>query len=522
MIVIKGCLKYGHAFEVFPAIVCNRLLSEAVDDGSFIMLYGAGCCYKYKAEGFGSYEEVCHASQVRINIECAEFCSWLQKILRREKMSVKKCIRNLFVAITMSLILAGIVPSLPYEATSQFSTVEAATKVKLNKSKATLIKGQTLQLKMSGTKKKATWSSSNKKIATVSSNGKVTAKAKGTATITAKVSGKKYTCKITVETPKINKTSLTLNAKKSYTLKVTGTTQKITWKSSNTSIASVNAKGKVTAKKAGKATITAAIGNKKYSCKLTVKPAIVSVTSVKLNASSRTIEVGDTISLKATVSPSNATNKAVTWSSSNTSVATVSSSGVVKGKAAGTATITVKTKDGGKKYTCKVKVINPEPTMADYYAELKTYIKKYGYTNSSGNKFISKSVYSGGTEFTYGIVYETRTDTYSFIMTMDNGTSQSSVAMDVNVLRDDYVYPEFIYVYEDAGAAFRTEACFSADLYYGQDVTFTITGTTGHFSTSTMRELSNTALQLAFTEWNALLLDTVGITLYDLGFTSYL
>lgn len=85
----------------------------------------------------------------------------------------------------------------------------------------------------------------------------------------------------------------------------------------------------------------------------------ISVTSVSLNRSSATLEKGDTLSLSATVSPSNASNKSVTWSSSNTSVATVSSSGVVTAKSAGTATITVKTSDGNKTAKCTITVKNP-------------------------------------------------------------------------------------------------------------------------------------------------------------------
>lgn len=77
--------------------------------------------------------------------------------------------------------------------------INAATKVKINKTKASIYVGKTLQLKISGTKKKVTWKSSNKKIATVTSKGKVKGVKKGTAKITATVSKKKYTCKVTVK-----------------------------------------------------------------------------------------------------------------------------------------------------------------------------------------------------------------------------------------------------------------------------------------------------------------------------------
>ena len=118
--------------------------------------------------------------------------------------------------------------------------------------------------------KKIKWSSSNKKIATVSSKGKVTAKKKGTATITAKVSGKSYKCKVTVKNPYLNATKKKLEVKKTYTLKLTGATAK-KYTSSKKSVATVSSKGKITAVKAGTATITVTDSNKKtYKCVITV------------------------------------------------------------------------------------------------------------------------------------------------------------------------------------------------------------------------------------------------------------
>ena len=149
--------------------------------------------------------------------------------------------------------------------------VQAASKVKINKTKATGYVGKTTTLKVSGTKKAVKWKTSNKKVATVSSKGKVTAKKAGSATITAKVSGKSYKCKVTVKNPSLNKSKATLEEGKTLTLKLTGATAK-SYKSSNTSVATVSSKGKITAKSAGTATITCTASNKKtYTCKVTVK-----------------------------------------------------------------------------------------------------------------------------------------------------------------------------------------------------------------------------------------------------------
>lgn len=157
----------------------------------------------------------------------------------------------------------------------------------------------------------------------------------------------------------LDKTSATLMEGQTTTLTATvsptGANKSVTWSSSNTSVASVSSTGKVTAKKAGTATITAktADGGYKATCKVTVTPK--KVTGVTLNKTSATITKGSTTTLTATVSPTGA-NKSVIWSSSNSSVATVSSTGKVTAKNAGTANIIVTTAEGGYTATCKVTV----------------------------------------------------------------------------------------------------------------------------------------------------------------------
>lgn len=105
----------------------------------------------------------------------------------------------------------------------------SAAAPKLSKTKVTLLKGEKITLKVTGTKKKVTWSSSKKNIATVTSKGQVLAKKKGSATITAKVNKKSYKCVVKVEDPKLSKTSLTLTEKKTSSIKLNGTTVKVTY-----------------------------------------------------------------------------------------------------------------------------------------------------------------------------------------------------------------------------------------------------------------------------------------------------
>ena len=159
---------------------------------------------------------------------------------------------------------------------------------------------------------------------------------------------------VSVSDAKLNKKSVSLNVGKTYTLKVSGIKGKITWTSSQKSVATVSSKGVVKAKKKGNTVITAKYGKKKFICKVTVKQP---VTSIKLNKTSATLNKGKSLTLKATVLPGNANNKSVTWSSSNEKVATVSSKGVIKAVGNGKAVIVAKAKDGsGKKASCKITV----------------------------------------------------------------------------------------------------------------------------------------------------------------------
>ena len=134
--------------------------------------------------------------------------------------------------------------------------------------------------------------------------------------------------------------------------------QNVTYSSSNTAVATVSATGLVTGVSAGTAVITAtaeAANSTTVSNTISIKVNAISVTSVSLNASSASIKAGKTTTLVPTILPSNATNKSVNWSTSNSSVATVSG-GLVTGVAAGTATITATTVDGNKTATCVVTV----------------------------------------------------------------------------------------------------------------------------------------------------------------------
>lgn len=168
----------------------------------------------------------------------------------------------LSVCITVMLCL-------PTSLFMEIANVSAAS-MKLSAKSIVLIKGQKKTLKVKGTKKKVKWKTSKKSVATVSKKGVITAKGKGSATITATVSGKKLNCKVKVEKPSLNQTSVVLPLGRTYTLKLKGTGQKVKWSSNSPSIATVNSKGMITPKKLGKAKITATVLGKKYTCHIKV------------------------------------------------------------------------------------------------------------------------------------------------------------------------------------------------------------------------------------------------------------
>lgn len=254
---------------------------------------------------------------------------------------IKKLCCALFIVSVFLFFIPIVFPNI----VNNSYTVQAATKIKLNVTKKTLVKGSTYTLKITGTSKKVTWSSSNKKVATVNSNGKVTAVGKGTATIKAKVGSKTYSCKITVQAPSLSSTKRTMIKGTTYTLKVSGTTLSKKWSSSNKKVATVNSSGKITAVGKGTTTIKVTIGGKTYSCKVTVETPSISTTKC-------TMIKGTTY----TLSMKGNTQK-VTWSSSNKKIATVNSKGTVTAIAKGTTTI--KATIGSKTYSCKVTVEAP-------------------------------------------------------------------------------------------------------------------------------------------------------------------
>lgn len=226
--------------------------------------------------------------------------------------------------------------------------------------------------------------SSNASVAAVSSNGVITAKSKGSCVITATAtdgSGKSAKCRVTVVRPvtnvKLNAHTISWNVGKKAHFRptVTPTTASnisVKYTSSNTRVATVDGNGLLTAVGKGTCTVTctAADGSgKKDTCKVTVKQPVRKLTI----SGGSSVNEGSSIELKAVAAPSNATNKNVTWSSSDKTVAKVSSTGKVTALKAGKATIKCTAKDGSRvaaSKTVTVKAVKPTgQKIADYAAQ---------------------------------------------------------------------------------------------------------------------------------------------------------
>ncbi|MDE6522521.1 MAG: Ig-like domain-containing protein, partial [Muribaculaceae bacterium] len=276
------------------------------------------------------------------------------------------------IAVGTSTVTASAIDGSGVTATCQVTVLPTPIEsITLNSPSLSLTEGDTATLTATiapadATDKSVTWSSSDESVVTVSANGEVTAVNAGTATITATSSnGKTASCTVTVADKiidaaeiELSESSAELKVGEATTLTATvlpeNTTDKtVTWSSSNMSVATVDANGKIIAVALGEATITATCGNVKATCKVTVVPT--PVTSVTLSTHSLSLTEGETATLSATIAPEDATDKTVTWTSSDEAVATVSEDGVVTAVKGGTATITA-TSANGKTADCTVTV----------------------------------------------------------------------------------------------------------------------------------------------------------------------
>ena len=252
----------------------------------------------------------------------------------------------------------------------------ATTKVTAAENSVTIPKGKTYMLDFDidpiDFHEVITTKSSNTAVATVDETGKITAVAPGTATIKIIVGGASASCKVTVTQAvtkiTLNKTKLSLDVPQTYQLTAAITpsdasNKTLNWTSSNPAAATVDANGLVTAVGNGTAVIKAESTDGtgiSASCTVTViDPSKIPVSGIALDKNTLSLEAMEDYQLTATVSPANAANKGLVWSSSNEAVATVDSNGKVTAVAKGTVTITAAAADGyGASASCTVTVTN--------------------------------------------------------------------------------------------------------------------------------------------------------------------
>lgn len=356
------------------------------------------------------------------------------------------------------------------------SSAASTQKVQISARKMTLIKGQKKTLKLKGNRKKVKWSSTKKAVAAVSAKGVVTARKAGTTVIKAKVGTKTYSCKVIVEAPKLNKTSITLKEGSSYQLKMIGTRQKVKWSSSSKSVVTVSATGKVKAKQVKKDTsarITGSVGGKKYSCKVLVKDVKAATPETEAPKPSQPETEAPKPSQPETEAP---------------------------------------------------KPSQPEPEapkpQATGFARLKDYILTFGKENTAGNYFINMKNLYKGTNYTYGIVYNRVEDQLEFLFLTESGKNESSMTM--YVMENPVSAPtNYLFLMKNLSGGFEVKANLNPATYDGESkIAFQVEKSVGGAPYQAINDLANAAVQTGFAGWSKLL-DYAGITFKDLGFVAY-
>ena len=281
----------------------------------------------------------------------------------------KHCLMLFAVLVLLSVFLSGCNGGSGGE-----STTVSVTEIALNHNTLVMTEGSTASLTATispadATDKSITWASSNPTVASVE-NGTVTAHSEGVAVIIATTTnGKTVTCTVTVEKLVVPVTDILLDSSSlnltvgshtalTATVSPTDATDKsITWTSSDSSVVTVDG-GNVTAVSAGTAVITATTSSgKAATCIVTVEKLVVPVTDILLDRASLNLTVGENIVLTATISPADATDKSITWASSNPTVATVDG-GKISAHSAGV-TVIIATTANGKTAVATVTVNSP-------------------------------------------------------------------------------------------------------------------------------------------------------------------
>lgn len=359
---------------------------------------------------------------------------------------IRKLLLSITFAFALLLALPAILPDYSYT-----TEVQAAQQVKKS---LTIFKGNAFRISVNtNAPTKWKWTSSNSSVATVSyttaasNKPKITAVNYGTATIKGSYGSNVVYYNITVA--KLSKYSVGLYKGNTYTLSVTGSPTSITWKSADSTIATVSSKGKITAKKAGTTKVTATV----------------------------TSYIG--------------TNKIQ------------------------------------KNFICTVTVRNIPTSIQTNLTTLKNTISKSSLVTSAGNHYIKLSKTSKTMTYTYTILYDKTNDRLKFTYKATDSSSKKAVSISFYVYNTSKTYKiaPVISATTPKNIQFKTKTSLDRrSLSKTTNLTFSITSSNVTLTSSykaSMQEISNTYLQHALTGWNNLIKTKTGLTLKNIGFTSY-
>lgn len=242
-----------------------------------------------------------------------------------------------------------------------------------------------------------TWNSSSPDIASVN-GGTVTANAEGSATITVTCDDVSASCTVNVEAETVEIESITTDPSEatiiigetitiSATVEPEGISPELNWTSSDETVATVDGNGTVTGIAAGNAIITVEAAGKQANCNITVQA--IEAESISINMSSASLVTGESMTLTATVLPENTTDKTVTWTSSDSNIASIDGTGLLTAKSAGNAVITAETANG-KTAECSV-TVQAAPMIGDFLYTDGTWS-----TNQDADKTIAGIIYYTG------------------------------------------------------------------------------------------------------------------------------
>lgn len=358
---------------------------------------------------------------------------------------LKKLLVSITFAFTLLLVLPAIIPNYS-------NTIEVQAAQQTQKS-LTIFKGNRFAVSPTiGTAKQWKWSSSNSSVATVtydSSLGKYAIKAVGYGKATIKGYYGSNTIYYYITVAKLSKAEVGLYKGNTYTLSITGSLKAVTWSSDNTSVATVNSNGKITAKKAGTANI-----------------------------------------------------KAVAYSS-------------------------IGSKTIKNTFTCKVTVKNKTTSVQTYLTTLKNKISKSSLVNSKGNHYIKYKKTANTVTHTYYVIYDKTNDRLQFSYKCKDSASTKAVNISFYVYNTSKTYKiaPVITVTTPKGIKFKTTTSLDRrNLTKSTKLTFSIKSSNVKLTDSvktSMQDISNSYLQSALKGWNTLVKNKTGLQLKNLGFTQY-